>query len=111
MIFLVQGQIVEHEACPVEYRFAAAKVLHGHDDEIRNLTDACIEHFHLASIPDLAKLLEYLSLKFSHFFSFFGPSLSCWRGVEKGRSLLLDRVFYNSDMQLNKNCKVKTHLE
>ncbi len=83
MILLVQGQIVEHEARPVEYRLAAAKVLHGHDDQVRNLADARIEHFRLARLTNLAELLEYLSLKLSHFFSFFGSSLGCGRGVEK----------------------------
>lgn len=81
MILLVQGQIVEHEARPVKYCFAATKVLHSNDDEIRNLTDACIEHFHLARLSDLAKLLKYFPFKDSHFFSLFGSSLSCG-GVE-----------------------------
>ncbi len=92
MVLLVQGQIVEHETRPVEYCFAAAKVLHGHDDEVGNLTDACTQHFHFACLSQLAELLKNLSLKLAHFFGFFGPSLSCSVGVET-RSLRLDRTF------------------
>ena len=99
VIFLVQGKIVKDKACSVEDGFTGAEVLHGYNNQVGNLTNACIQHFLLTGFPYLTKLLEYLALEFSHFFRFIWPCLACVREQEKCVRKTIQKR--NADQQLS----------
>lgn len=63
MVRLCQRQVVEHQASPIQDRFAGAEILHGQDDKICNLPNHFVQLFRDAFV-DIAKVL----LIFSTFF-------------------------------------------